>query len=137
MDPGCRRGGSIKVLELIQDHPAEFAYDFRRKFHLSIDDIGGSVSLRETVLLLAILVREPDSWLQAVLNDWKHPVSREWIVATHTFDLHAAVNSSKRPKPYPTPWVGEGKKRIGSNKQSREDVLRRLEAMNPKEDNGN
>lgn len=138
MDSGCRRGGSLKVLEFLQDHPAEFAYDFRRKFNISIDDVGGSVSLRETVLLLAVLLREPDSWLQAVENQWKHPVSREWIVATHTFDLHAAVNSSKKPKPYPAPWAGDGRKRIGSkNKQSRNDVLRRLEAMNPKEDNGN
>jgi hypothetical protein len=137
LDTGGRRGGSLKVLGYVQDHPAELAYDFRTKFALSIDDIGGTVTLREAVLLVAVLLVDPSSWLQAVVNDWKHPVSREWIVLTHVYDLLAAVNSKNKPKPYPTPWLAENTQRIGGKKpQSNADVLQRLQAMNPKDENG-
>lgn len=137
MDTGGRRGGSLKVLGLIQDHPAELAYDFRTRFQLSIDAIGDTVTLREAVLLVAVLLVDPSSWLQAVVNDWKHPVSREWVVLSHVYDLLAAVNSKNKPKPYPTPWLAENTKRVGGRKpQTNQAVLERLEAMNPKEDNG-
>ncbi len=74
----------------------------------------------------------------AALAEWKYPVSREWIVLTHLYDLLATVNSKNRPKPYPTPW-SEKKGRLGGKKiQARSEVLRRLESMNPKEqDYGN
>lgn len=137
MDSGRWYPGSLKVLELLQDHPRELAYDFRSKFHLSIQDIGGAVSLYEAALLIGMLLQQTDSWLQAALSDWKHPVSREWLVLAHTYDLLAAVNSKNKPKPYPTPWPDENVKRIGGKaKQSNADVLRHLETMNPKEDHG-
>lgn len=138
MDSGGRRGGSLKVLKFLQDHPAELAYDFRHRFNLSIDDIGGAVSLREAALLISVLLQTTDSWFQAAFSEWKHPVSREWIVLSHVYDLLAAVNSNKKAKPYPTPWPTDHAKKIGGKtKQSRSDVLSRLEQMNPKEDNGN
>lgn len=82
-------------------------------------------------------MQQTDSWFQAVLSEWKHPVTREWIVQAHTYDLLAAVNSKKPPKPYPTPWLADNAKRLGGKKkQSNADVLRHLETMNPKEDHG-
>lgn len=91
----------------------------------------------EAVLLVSVLMRDPSSWLYAAEAEWDFPVSREWIVATHTYDLHAMVNSKSKPKPYPTPWPAENTKRIGSSKkQSSADVLKNLERMNPKENNG-
>lgn len=138
MDPGGWRGGSIKVLEYLQDHPQELAYDFRHKFQVSIDDVGGTVSLREAALLISMLLHETDSWFQATLSEWKYPVTREWIVAAHTYDLIATVNSKKTPKPYPTPWLPDNVKRVGgkSKNLSNAEVLRRLDIMNAKENNG-
>ena len=133
MDSGCKRGGICKLCELIAEHPAELAYDFRAKFGLSIYDIEQAVSLSEAVMLVAMLLRDPESWLHAVTADWQYPVSREWIVAAHSYELLAAVNSKKKPKPYPAPWPADGTKRIGRTKKPIADVLAQLRRMNPKE----
>lgn len=82
-------------------------------------------------------MRDPSSWLNTAVQDWKFPVSREWIVAAHSYDLLHAINSKKTPKPYPTPWLAENTSRIGSKKrQLTSDVLDKLERMNPKENDG-
>lgn len=136
MDSGGRRGGTIKVLDYVQDHPIELAYDFRHKFNLSIEDIGGTVTLYEAVLLIASLLQQTDSQLQAVVNDWDYAVSREWILLRDIYDAFAQANF-KKPTPYPTPWLSENTKKIGGkSKQSKADVLARLNQMNPEEDNG-
>ena len=96
------------------------------------------MTLRETVLLISMLLQQPDSWLHAAVSDWKHPVTPEWVVLAHTYDLLAAVNSKNKPKPYPTPWPADGSKKLGGKTtQTRSDVISRLATMNPKEDNGN
>ena len=84
-----------------------------------------------------MLLIQPDSWLQAAVNKWKYPVPREFDVLANTFDLLAMVNSKKKPKPYERPWPSENQNKIGRKRQSKKDVLKRLEAMNPKEENGN
>lgn len=136
MDSGGRRGGSLKVLELLQDHPIELAYDFRHKFNLSFQDIGTKITLLEAVMLIGGLMQQTDSMLQAKVSGWKFPVSREWSLLADIYDLLANANF-KKPKPYPVPWSSSQGTTIGSSKQSRSDVLKRLEAMNPKESNGN
>lgn len=67
------------------------------------------------------------------MSDWKYPVSREWIVAAHTFDLQAQVNSKKKPKSYPAPWPDTNTTKIGSGKKS-DKVRETLARMNPKGD---
>lgn len=134
MDSGCQRGGILKLRELIEEHPSEIAYDFRSRFGLSVLDIGNGVTWLEATYLVAILLRDPTSWLQAAVNEWEYPVSREWMVAAHSYDLLHAVNSKNKPKPYPTPWLAEGTQKLGSKHQSRGSVLDKLERMNPKED---
>lgn len=131
MDSGCSCGGICKLCELIAEHPAELAYDFRTKFGLSLFDIERGVSLLEATMLVAMLLRDTNSWLHAASADWQYPVSREWIVAAHSYELLAAVNSKKKPKPYPAPWPEDGKKRIGRTKKSTADVLAQLRRMNP------
>lgn len=134
MDSGCTCGGILRLLELYEAHPAEFAFDFRSRFHISFEQIGVTVSWLEAVYLVAVLLREPTSWLGAARSEWQFPVSREWMVATHTYDLTARVNSKQKPKPYPTPWENGNKQTLGSRKgQTRESVLNVLERMNPKE----
>lgn len=136
MDSRCLNGGILKLRELIEEHPSELAYDFRSRFGLSVYEIGNGVTWLEAILLVAVLLRDPTSWIQAAVNDWDFPVSREWIVQAHTYDLLHAVNSKNKPKPYPTPWVPEGTQKLGSKKQTRSNVLDKLERMNPKESDG-
>ena len=136
MDTGRTNGGILKLRELIEEHPAEFAYDLRSRFHLSIDDIGSSITWLEAVYLVAVLLKDPTSWLQASRNGWDFPVSREWMVAAHHYDLVHAINSKKRPKPYPTPWPDPSKTRIGKTRESVDAVKRKLAKMNPEETHG-
>jgi hypothetical protein len=130
MDAGSRLGGSLKVRELIADHPAELAYDFRSRFGISYQEIGHSLTYLEAAYLISVLVRIPDSWLNASMQNWTHPVSNEWIVSAHTWDLLATVNSKKKPKPYPTPWKSAGETNLGKRGQSRTEVIKKLNAMN-------
>ena len=137
MDPGCTNGGILKLRELIEEHPAELAYDFRTRFNLSFEAIGVELSWMESIYLVSVLLRDPGSWLTAAKSDWNFPVSREWMVLAHSYDLHAAVNSKNKPKPYPAPWPDANTKRVGSKKpQNRTDVLAKLATMNPKENDG-
>lgn len=137
MDSGCPYGGILKLRELIEEHPAELAYDLRNRCGVSINQIGDEVSLLEAVYLVSVLLRDPGTWLASAKADWDYPASREWIVGVHTYDLLSMVNSKKKPNPYPTPWPNEQRSRLRSRKQqSRQYVLERLAQMNPKENNG-
>lgn len=131
MDSGRTSGGILRLREIISDHSPELAYDFRHRFNLSIFDIGGSVTWLEAVLLVSVLMRDTSSWIQSAMAEWDYPVSREWIVSAHTYDLLAAVNTKKKPKPYPAPWPDTSTKKIGSNKPT-VNAREFLERMNPK-----
>ena len=134
MDPGWPSGGICKLRELIAEHPAELAYDFRHRFNLGVKDIGHSITWLEAVQLVSVLLRDPSSWTQAARNNWDYPVDRNWIVASHAYDLLAMVNSKKKPKPYPTPWPDANVNRLRPNKaQNRNQVLEKLRLMNPKD----
>ena len=133
LDSGCLIGGSIRLREIITEHQAAAAYDFRNRFGLSIFEIGHSVSLPEAVLLTHILLQDPSSWLTSSRFDWKYPVSREWIVSAHTWDLLAKVNSGKKkPKPYPNPFPDPNSQRVGRTRMTNEDVKKVLASMNPR-----
>jgi hypothetical protein len=136
VDTGSGSGGIIRLRELISEHTAEFTYDFRHRFNLSLSDIGTRITWREAAMLTSILLRDPSSWTQAARNEWQYPVSQEWVMARHTYDLIAQANF-KKPKPFPTPWPDPDKQKLGSTKpQSREQVLAKLALMNPKETDG-
>lgn len=136
MAAGCSAGGILKLRELISEHAPELAFDFRSRFNLSIHDIGTSVRLDEAVMLVAVLLRDPSSWLQAAKFGWKHPVSREWEAIIDHFDLTFAVAAGKKAKPYPRPWPEADKNVVGGRGVSRADVIERLRSMNPKEQDG-
>jgi hypothetical protein len=135
MDSGSADGGILKLRELIEEHPAELTYDLRERFGLTLTDIGSSVTYLDAVYLVSILMRDPSSWTTAAFSGWNYPVSREWIVASHTFDLHASLNSGKgkKPKPYPNPFPNKDVTRTGKTDKSPEEVKRLLAKMNPKE----
>lgn len=66
--------------------------------------MGSTVSWAEVVYLVSVLIRDPSSWLQTSISGWHHPITYEWPVLASIYDLHAQVNSKRKPKPYPRPW---------------------------------
>lgn len=133
MDTGGTRGGILWLLGVVEEHPAEFAYDFRSRFGLSIDDLGKTYSYREALLLCAVLMRDSNSWIQSAVNGWSTPVSQEWVMLVQQFDAYVAVNS-KNPKPTPMPWQAAAVS--GRPTVSQERVREILDSMRPKETNG-
>ena len=120
------------------DYPAELAYDFRSRFGISANEIGGTIPYLEAIYLTAILMRDPSSWVSCAKSGWKHPASREWIVIQDLYNLTMAANSNKKKKlyTYPTPWeTSKGKKVGNTGNRSQAEILARLEKMNPKEPN--
>lgn len=95
--------------------------------------MGERISWREAIHLVAVLFRDPSSWLQAAHNGWSYPVSHEWMLMAELFDLTHQVNSKKKIKPLQRPWPDPNTKRAGKTNHSRADVLRNLDRMNPKE----
>lgn len=89
------------------------------------------MTYKEGVYLISILLQDPSSWLQASINQWKYPWSRETMVLADKFDAFAMANSKKKPKPYPRPWPKDGESKIGSKRQHRDDVIAKLNKMNP------
>ena len=89
--------------------------------------MGFAVTYREAFFLVGMLFRNPASWTYAAEQGWEHPASPEWIVAKHTFDLIARVNSETPPPEYPAPWIRSTRPKI----QDRADVMRKLKLMNP------
>lgn len=115
MDSGCPYGGIIAVLEILEDYKPAFTYDFRARFGLGLDSLGDKVPWPEVVSLVAVLLRDPTSWLNTARNDWQHPISYEWTIAAATYDLLAQVNSKRKPKPWPRPWSEPSSRQKGSN----------------------
>lgn len=135
MESGRSSGGILRLLEIYGEFPAEFTYDFRSRFNLGFKDIGVKIDYLEAIYLLSILLKDTGSWLQAAYSNWDYPVSREWIVASHQYELQVALNAKKgsKPKPYPAPWPDNGAKKLGKTKATRAEVEARLNSMNPKE----
>ena len=102
----------------------------RQFFGVSIDSLGKKTTWRETVLLISALMQMPESRLQAKLSKWKHPVTREWILLRDIFDLQAAAQSKKKPKPYPAPWKQNTGTTLGKADQPRAHVIAQLKRMN-------
>lgn len=93
-------------------------FDLRR---LNVDP--ATVSFDELYLLVQVLAKDPSSWLQAALHDWKHPASYEWIMLANLYDAYANVNSKNKHKPVQRPWPSAGETKIGTARRDARDIL--------------
>ena len=134
VDSGGNAGGSLRLRRLISDYPAELASDFRAFYHFGIDDIGKTVSLLEATLLVRMLLRMPESALQAKIAGWDYPITREWVVMAHLWELTAQINSKRKVKPYPNPFNNNSSSRMGKTDLPSSVVKKILSSMNPKEE---
>lgn len=120
-------GGILWLFDLIERARPELTYDLRHELGVSLYDFGFAIRLREAVDLVGMLLRNPATWIHAVEQSWDYPVSHEWIMLKHLFDLTAKVNSEKPPPEFPAPWIQASKPKP----QPRSVVEARLKAMNP------
>ena len=107
MDPRCKPGGILTVLEILEDYKPAFIYDFRARFGLGLADLGDKVPWLEVCALVGMLMTDPTSWLQVTKNKWSHPIDYNWTIQAATYDLLAQVNSKRKPKPWPRPWTDD------------------------------
>lgn len=85
-----------------------------------------SVDFDELLLLVEMLIRDPNSWTGSAYAGWKHPITHEWAVLAATYDLLAQVNSGKRkPKPFPRPWPDPQSKSKGKVRKDAREILKR------------
>lgn len=102
--------GKIRQLvRLIDEHYEAFAYDWRARFDLTVEDIfDGVVSWDDAWSLAVQLLSDPTSYLCAAASDWPYPVSHEFRVLADLYDLTlykaAGKKGRSRVKPYPRPW---------------------------------
>jgi hypothetical protein len=121
LDGAHPRPKRAQLQELINSHEAELVYDLRK---LGIDP--GNVDLDELLLIVEMLIKDPQSWTGSALMKWKHPISYEWAVLAATYDLQAQVHSGKRkPKPFPRPWPDPNVKTKGSARKDAREILKR------------
>lgn len=100
---GCFAGGILELVDLIDEHRAEFDYDWRSRFHLPVDDIGYGMAWDEALRLTGRLRRDPSSWVCAAIEAWDFPIDRAALATLDLFDLTTLINADPkkaRPKPH-------------------------------------
>lgn len=98
-------GGIVALVEVIDEHPSAFAYDWRHRFGLSLRQVTETdPDWWETRHLAAELAGDPSSHIAAALAGWTHAWPIEaWILAD-LYDLTVKAHSRKRSnKSYPRP----------------------------------
>lgn len=103
--PGKIRG----LIDLIDQHPDEIAYDWRSRFGLPLEALAdGRMSWDEAWSLTQRLMADPTSHLRAAVAGWAHPWPYEARVLADLYDLTLAANTDKkhrgRTRPYQRPW---------------------------------
>lgn len=99
---GREPGGIRRLVDLSDEHPAAFAYDWRTRFGRPFSAVGESMTWCESALLFASLLTDPSSHIAAAVEGWENPITREALILMDLFDLDHAVAAGKhKPKPHP------------------------------------
>lgn len=105
---GGRFGGGIcQLLDLIEEHRDALAYDWRTRFHLSLDATPEIMDWREAVGHARILRRDPSSQLVASLEGWDYPLERGGWMLADLIDIQGGKALGKKWKRYPRPTKPE------------------------------
>lgn len=96
-------GGILGLILLIEEHRAALRYDWRTRFHLSLDAVPAEVGWSEALDLVRILRADPSSQLAAAVEGWAYPLERvAWMIAD-LIDLEGQKAAGKKWKSYPRP----------------------------------
>lgn len=98
----CEPGGTLALLELIEEHRGAFEYDWRTRFQLPLSSLPVAMGWDEALRMTLILRRDTTSQVAVAVEGWQHPISRDALAILDLYDATIAVNtdSKKRPKPH-------------------------------------
>lgn len=100
----CRSepGGTLALLELIEEHRGAFEYDWRTRFQLPLSSLPEAMGWDEALRMTLILRRDTTSQIAVAIEGWQHPISRDALAILDLYDATVAVNTDpkKRPKPH-------------------------------------
>ena len=128
---GRCRGGIVGLLDLIEEHYAALAYDWRTRFHMGIDEVPERMGWREAIAHARTLRSDPGSMLAAAMEGWEYPFPRELAATIDLFDLQYAKTGAKDRKPYQRPFkidAGSRKRRGNAAGRTPEQVMEILRA---------
>lgn len=94
-------GGSVALLQFVEEHRAALRFDFRHYLHVSLDEVGGSVTFGEALDLVVELLKETGSHLVAELAGMSRPLS--WADLAVITLTEAYLNAHRDPKKQPKP----------------------------------
>ncbi|WP_205484691.1 hypothetical protein [Arthrobacter sp. Alg241-R88] len=100
-------GGILGLLDLIEEHRAALRYDWRTRFHMSLDSVPAEMGWDEALDLVRIIRADPSSQLVTAIEGWSHPLSREALILTDLVDVQGG-SKYKGWKPYPRPFKTDG-----------------------------
>lgn len=86
----------------------------------------------ELFFLVRMLLKEPASWLHAVIAGWANPVSREWMATVDLYDMQLATKSRRKQKEYPRPWASNTVK-IGGKKSAQRTPAEVMAILRPQQ----
>lgn len=97
----------IELVELIDEHRAAFDYDWRTRFGMPVEVVGGRrMSWGEACRLLERLMLDPSAHITAAVAGWDYPLSRESIALAGIYNATAKAHF-KDPSLWPVPWPQE------------------------------
>jgi hypothetical protein len=126
VDAGSSPGGIFWLLELIEEHTAAVARDFREKFGLSVFELGTRTRWDEAHALARGLFKDPSSWLFAELSGWQMPMHPLEPALADLYDLTNQKFVKQRVKQYPRRWANKNRLGGKSKVQRTSAEVRRL-----------
>jgi len=98
------RGGICGLLDLIEEHRGALRYDWRTRFHKSLDEsVPDDIGWDEALDLIRVLRADPSTMLAASVEGWDYPMDRlAWMLAD-LIDVQGSSMAGKKWKAYPRP----------------------------------
>ena len=95
-------------------HRGAFEYDWRHRFGVPLQQVGGRMSWGEAWRLTMVLAGDPSSQVGAALGGLSYPVDRADLVLRDLFDLQHQSKSRRRVPPYPRPFPDSSRRTLGA-----------------------
>jgi hypothetical protein len=104
-------GGSLRLLQLVEEHRPALAFDFRDRIHNSLSAIGDTIAYGEAWDLVTELANEFGTHTHASVHKWEFPARfGELIAVEHAeWTANRYRDREKAPEPitFPRPWRDE------------------------------
>lgn len=108
---GRAPGGIFRLLDLVEEHRAALRFDFRDRFHESLDELGVTVRYGEAIDLVEGLLETRGTRVHAAVRDWAYTMTRDQQLMQLLVELYAEVHRDPKKRSTPMslgwPWPDE------------------------------